>query len=125
MLKRFLLVFFTLIIALAGMLVVAKEPVGPNSMSYDDPANLLASIGMAVILFIPPMIMVFFTNTAVKIISIVYQSFIAFSFLALIPVGFFVPNRFLLISLATAGTIVSIISIVVTLKAGLNKEARY
>lgn len=122
MLKRFSLVFFILIIAVAGMLVAAKEPIGPNSISYADPANLFVSIGMAVFLFIPPLGMAFFENTIVKIISTIYQSFIALTFLVLIPVGFFVPNSLLIVILSTAGTVISIGSIVVTLNAGSKKE---
>lgn len=124
MLKRFLFVLFTLFIAVGGMLVAAKEPLGPNAISYDDPANLLLSIGMVVFLFIPPLVLAFFKNAVVRIISVVYQSFIAFAFLSTIPVGFTVPNGLLIVFFAITGTVVSITSIVITMNAGLDKKAR-
>ncbi|MED4648226.1 hypothetical protein P9293_12535 [Bacillus inaquosorum] len=125
MLKRFSLVFLTLIMSIVVVLVAAKNSPGDHVISFDEPIILMISIGIVVFLFIPPLAMSFFGNWVVRIISGVYQCFIVLIFMGLIPVGFIIPNGFLTILLSIAGTLVSITSVVVTLLIGKNKEVKY
>ncbi|MCY7949478.1 hypothetical protein [Bacillus inaquosorum] len=125
MLKRFSLVFLTLIMSIIVVLVAAKNSPGDNVISFDEPIILMISIGIVVFLFIPPLVMSFFGNWVVRIISGVYQCFIVLTFMGLIPIGFLILNGFLTILLSIAGTLVSIISVVVTLLIGRNKEVKY
>ncbi|CAN2255267.1 putative integral membrane protein [Bacillus subtilis] len=125
MLKRFCLVLLTLIMSIVVMLVAAKNSPGEHVISFDEPRVLLISIGIVVFLFIPPLVMSFFGNLIVRIISGVYQCFIVFAFMGVIPIGFLIPNGFLTILFSIAGTLVSITSVVVTLLIGKNKEVKY
>ncbi|AWM15876.1 hypothetical protein [Bacillus inaquosorum] len=125
MLKRFSLVFLTLIMSIIVVLVAAKNSPGDNVISFDEPIILMISIGIVVFLFIPPLVMSFFGNWVVRIISGVYQCFIVLTFMGLIPIGFLIPNGFLTILLSIAGTLVSITSVAVTLLIGKNKEVTY
>ncbi|OLQ46678.1 hypothetical protein BHT94_12050 [Bacillus licheniformis] len=122
MLKRFCLVFLTLIMSIAVVLAAAKDSPGDNVISFDQPIILMISIGIIVFLFIPPLAMSFFGNWVVRIISGVYQCFIVLTFLGLIPIGFLIPNGFLTILVSIAGTLVSIASVVVTLFIDRKKE---
>ncbi|MCY7941498.1 hypothetical protein P8843_21180 [Bacillus inaquosorum] len=124
MLKRFSLVFLTLIMSIIVVLVAAKNSPGDNVISFDEPIILMISIGIVVFLFIPPLVMSFFGNWVVRIISGVYQCFIVLTFMGLIPIGFLIPNGFLTILLSIAGTLVSITSVAVTLLIGKNKEVK-
>ncbi|MCY8031719.1 hypothetical protein MOB47_20120 [Bacillus inaquosorum] len=125
MLKRFSLVCLTLIMSIIVVLVAAKNSPGDNVISFDEPIILMISIGIVVFLFIPPLVMSFFGNWVVRIISGVYQCFIVLTFMGLIPIGFLIPNGFLTILLSIAGTLVSITSVAVTLLIGKNKEVKY
>ncbi|OBA04973.1 hypothetical protein A9D36_02990 [Bacillus subtilis] len=122
MLKRFCLVFLTLIMSIVVVLAAAKDSPGDNVISFDQPIILMISIGIIVFLFIPPLAMSFFGNWVVRIISGVYQCFIVLTFLGLIPIGFLIPNGFLTILVSIAGTLISIASVVVTLFIDRNKE---
>ncbi|MEC1290440.1 hypothetical protein P9B58_09325 [Bacillus mojavensis] len=124
MLKRFLLVLLTLIMFIVVILVVAEDSPGDNVISFDEPMILMISIGIVVFLFIPPLALSFFGNMVVRIISGVYQCFIVFTFLGMIPIGFLIPNGFLTILVTVLGTVVSIISVVVTLLIDRNKEVK-
>lgn len=124
MLKRFFLVLLTLMMSIVVILVAAKDSPGDNVISFDEPMILMISIGIVVFLFIPPLAMSFFGNMAVRIISGVYQCFIVFTFLGMIPIGFLIPNGFLTILVSVLGTLVSIISVVVTLLIDRNKEVK-
>lgn len=104
------------------VLAAAKESPGDYVISFDEPIILMISIGIVVFLFIPPLVMSFFGNLVVRIISGVYQCFIVFTFLGLIPIGFLIPNGFLTILVSIAGTLVSIASVAVTLCIGKNKK---
>ncbi|MCY7762801.1 hypothetical protein MOC76_15415 [Bacillus spizizenii] len=114
MVKRFFLVLLTLIMSIVVMLVAAKNSPGDNVISFDEPRILMISIGIVVFLFIPPLVMSFFGNRVVRIISGVYQCFIVLTFLGLIPIGFLIPNGILTIIASILGTVVSITSVVVT-----------
>lgn len=124
MLKRFSLVFLTLIMSIFVVLAAAKNSFGDHAISFDEPIILMISIGIVVFLFIPPLVMSFFGNLVVRIISGVYQCFIVLTFMVLIPIGFLIPNGFLTILVSIAGTLVSITSVVVTLIIGRNKEVK-
>ncbi len=54
-----------------------------------------------------------------------YQAFIVISFLGIIPVGFLSPNNLGLSAIAILGVLVSIASIIVTLKIKSNKKAKF
>ncbi|MEC2184470.1 hypothetical protein P9G43_17990 [Bacillus spizizenii] len=122
MLKRFSLVFLTLIMSIIVLLVAGKDSPGDHVISFDEPIILMISIGIVIFLFIPPLAMSFFGNLVVRIISGVYQCFIVLTFLGLIPIGFLIPNDFLTILVSIAGTLVSIASVAVTLCIGKNKK---
>ncbi|MEH6872758.1 hypothetical protein V7006_19965, partial [Bacillus safensis] len=91
MIKRFSLVLLTLMMSIVVMLVAAQNSPGDNVISFDQPRILIISIGIVVFLFIPPLVMSFFSNLIVRTISGVYQCFIVLSFLVLIQIGFFIP----------------------------------
>ncbi|KKB72365.1 MULTISPECIES: hypothetical protein [Bacillus] len=124
MLKRFSLVFLTLIMSIFVVLAAAKNSFGDHAVSFDEPIILMISIGIVVFLFIPPLAMSFFGNLVVRIISGVYQCFIVLTFMVLIPIGFLIPNGFLTILVSIAGTLISITSVAVTLLIGGNKEVK-
>src|SRR5699024_12298347 len=90
-----------------------------NIVSYDEPACLWLSIVMVVLLFLPLFLLSYFNHLVVKIISALCQSIIVLSFLSLIPIGIIAPNGFWLSMIGIIGTIVSILSIVVTIMVGL------
>lgn len=94
LLKRFSLVIVTLMMSIVVVLAAAKESPGDHVISFDEPIILMISIGIVVFLLIPPLVMSFFGNLVVRIISGVYQCFIVFTFLGLIPIGFLIPNGF-------------------------------
>jgi len=122
MFKRVLFVLLTLMMAIIATLIATKDSPGKNTISYDEPAILFLSIGIIVLLFVPPIIMSFFRHSIVKVISAVYQCFIVIVFIGLIPVGFIIPNGFLTIIVSILGTVISIASIAVTLKTVPRKE---
>ncbi|MUK89284.1 hypothetical protein GMD78_12970 [Ornithinibacillus sp. L9] len=122
MFKRFFMVFVTLILAVVAVLLAAKHPTGPNTISYDEPIGLWLSIGMIVILFLPPLILSLFTSRVVRVVSAVYQAFIVISFLGVIPIGFLFSNQVGVSVIAVLGSLVSIASVVVTLRTNSNKE---
>ncbi|GLJ04560.1 membrane protein [Bacillus pumilus] len=124
MIKRLSLVLLTLMMSIVVLLVAAKNSPGDNVISFDQPRILIISIGILVFLFIPPLVMSFFSNLIVRTISGVYQCFIVLSFLMLIPIGFLIPDGFLTIVVSIAGTLVSIASLIVTLIIDKNKNVK-
>lgn len=94
MLKRFFLVFLTLIMSIFAVFAAAEESPGDRVISFDEPMILLISLGIILCLFIPPIVMSFFGSLVVRIISGVYQCFIVLTFAGLIPIGFLIPNGF-------------------------------
>ncbi|TFJ92923.1 hypothetical protein [Lentibacillus salicampi] len=122
MFKRFFMVLLTLLIAVAAVLLAAKHPTGPNTVSYDEPVGLWLSIGMIIVLFIPPLILSLFSNRIARIISVVYQAFVVMSFLGLIPIGLLIPDSIAVSVIALIGFLISIASVVVSLKTNSNKE---
>lgn len=121
--KRFSMVFLTMVLAIAGLLLAAKRPTGPNAVSFDEPVGLWLSLGTLVTLFIPLFILSFFHHTAVTIISALYQILIVFAlFVIFIPVGFIVSDGISLSVIGFVGTVASICSIIVTIRTGLKKE---
>ncbi|MBR0641077.1 hypothetical protein [Bacillus safensis] len=124
MIKRLSLVLLTLMMSIVVLLVAAKNSPGDNVISFDQPRILIISFGILVFLFIPPLVMSFFSNLIVRTISGVYQCFIVLSFLMLIPIGFLIPDGFLTIVVSIAGTLVSIASLIVTLIIDRNKNVK-
>ncbi|WP_018931963.1 hypothetical protein [Gracilibacillus lacisalsi] len=118
--KRLSMVFLTMILAIISLLLAAKNPTGPNTVSFDEPMGLLMSVGMLVVLFLPPLFLAFFNQLPLKIISAIYQGFIVLSFLVMIPIGFFIPSVSVIL-VAVLGTIISICSVIVTISAGRDK----
>src|SRR5699024_7612246 len=122
MAKRFLMLVFTLVLAVTAILIAAIHPTGPNTVSYDEPASLWLSIGMVVVLFLPLFLLSYFNHLVVKIISALCQSIIVLSFLMLIPIGLFAPNGFWHSMNRMISTFVSILSIVVTIMVELKSN---
>ncbi|MGY0694673.1 hypothetical protein ACW2QC_18145 [Virgibacillus sp. FSP13] len=125
MFKRFFMVVFTLVIAIAGVLLAAKHPTGPNTVSYDEPAGIWISIGIITVLFLPPLILTLFSNRVVRIIFTVYQAFVVITFLGIIPIGFLTPSNIGVSVIAIMGALVSIASVVVTLKTNPSNEVKF
>ncbi len=76
-------------------------------------------------LFLPPLILSLFSNRVVRIISVVYQAFVVISFSGIIPIGFLFPNSIGVSVIAVLGTLVSIASVVITLRTESNKEVKF
>lgn len=102
------------ILAIGALLFAAKNPTGPNTVSFDEPLNLLMSLGTLIVLLLPPVILSFFNHLVLNIIFAIYQAFIVLTFLGLIIVGFVIPSSWL-IAIGALGAIVGISSIVVTI----------
>lgn len=81
MIKRFSLVLLTLMMSIVVLLVAAKNSPGDHVISFDQSHILIISIGIMLCLFIPPLVMSFFSHLIVRTISSVYQCFIVLSFL--------------------------------------------
>src|SRR5699024_1045483 len=113
---------FTLVLAVTAILLAAIHQTGPNTVSYDEPAGLWLSIGLIVVLFLPLFLLSYLHHFVVNIISTLCQSIIVLSFLTLIPIGIIAPNGFWLSMIGMIGTIVSILSIVVTIMVGLKSK---
>jgi len=116
--KRLSMVLLTMMLAIIALLSAAKNPTGPNTVSFDEPESLWLSLVMLIVLFLPPLILSFFNKLVVKIISAIYQSFIVLAFLGLILVGLIIPS-FWVTTIGVVGTVVSICSIIVTILSGL------
>ncbi|WP_339216020.1 hypothetical protein [Ornithinibacillus sp. FSL M8-0202] len=121
MFKKFLMVLLTLGLAIVTLLLAASNPTGPNTVSFDDPVGLWTSLGMLIVLFLPPLILSLFNHLAVKIISAIYQGFIVLTFFGLILVGLILPSVPIIV-LGLLGVATSICSIIVTVSVGLKKE---
>lgn len=123
MAKRLTPVILTLLFAAAALLIAARDPVGPDDVSYEDPAGLWISLGRAAALFVVPIILSFFNHQAVKVISAVYQAIMILTyFVGLIPVGLIAPGSIWVGVIGFFGAIVSIGSIIVTIKDAGNKS---
>ncbi|GIO24064.1 hypothetical protein [Oceanobacillus sp. J11TS1] len=120
--KKILLIALTLLAAIASILLAARYPTGPNAVSYDDPAGLLLSIGMVVVLFLPPFLLSFFHHFVIRTISAIYQALIAITFIGLILASFFASAGISIMITAIIGTVLMITSIFVTLFAEGNKN---
>lgn len=121
MIKRFSMVLLTMLLAIITLLLAASNPTGPNTVSFDEPVNLWLSLGMLIVLFLPPLILSLFNHLAIKILSAVYQGFIVLTFFGLIPVGLFIPSVPVIV-LGLLGVATGICSIIVTVSVGLKKE---
>ena len=120
MVKRFCMVFITLILAITALLLAAKYPTGPNTVSFDEPAIMWLNAGILVVLFLLPLIFSFFNLLVLRIISAIYQVFFVFGFLGLVLVGFIIPSIWVILN-GALGAIISICSIIVTILVGSKK----
>ncbi len=116
MLKRLTFVCVTLCAAIVAVLVAARHSTG-NTISFEEPFSVYIAIGLIVVLFLPPFILSFFEQPILKIINVVYQSLIVFSFVSLIPVGFLIPNGSSTIIVAILGTVASLASVIVATRS--------
>ncbi|MBB4826274.1 hypothetical protein HNO89_003533 [Sporosarcina luteola] len=115
---------YAFIAAVIGLKFASKYPTNPyNTISFEEPFVHLFSLGMVVVLFLPPFILAFFQHIVIRIISAFYQGIIAISFLVLIPAGIFKSNIWVII-IGIIGAILMIGSIVATIMAGTKKEIR-
>ena|SRR5690625_267577 len=121
MFLRFSMVFLTMVLSVVILLIAAQHPTGPNTVSFDDPVGFWISLGMLVAFFVPPLVLSFFNNLTVKVISAIYQSFIVIHFFILIPVGYLIPGVSISV-IGTLGALVSIGSIFVTVLVGYKKR---
>lgn len=122
--KKFLMVLFLLILAIAVILIAARHPTGPNTVSYDEPLGLWLSIGMAVILFLPGLILALFKNRTANIIFIVFQAIVAIAFLGMVPIGFIIQKSIGVSVVAILGVLISIACIVITARSSLKREVK-
>ncbi|PAD66570.1 hypothetical protein CHH83_23275 [Bacillus sp. 7586-K] len=120
MVKRFCMVLITLILAITALLLAAKYPTGPNTVSFDEPAIMWLNAGILVVLFLLPLIFSFFNLLVLRIISAIYQVFFVFGFLGLVLVGFIIPSIWVILN-GALGAIISICSIIVTILVGSKK----
>ena len=116
MLKRLTFVCVTLCVAIVAVLVAARHSTG-NTISFEEPLSVYMAIGLIVFLFLPPFILSFFEQPVLKIVNVVYQSLIVFSFVSLIPVGFLIPNGSSTIIVAILGTVASLASVIVATRS--------
>ncbi|KOP29064.1 membrane protein [Exiguobacterium sp. BMC-KP] len=116
MLKRLTFVCVTLCVAIVAVLVAARHSTG-NTISFEEPLSVYMAIGLIVFLFLPPLILSFFEHPVLKIVNVIYQSLIVFSFVGLIPVGFLIPNGSSTIIVAVLGTVASLASVIVTIRS--------
>ncbi|OAI87232.1 hypothetical protein AYO36_06755 [Exiguobacterium sp. KKBO11] len=116
MLKRLTFVCVTLCVAIVAVLVAARHSTG-NAISFEEPLSVYIAIGLIVVLFLPPLILSFFEHPVLKIVNVIYQSLIVFSFVGLIPVGFLIPNGSSTIIVAVLGTVASLASVIVTVRS--------
>lgn len=116
MLKRLTFVCVTLCVAIVAVLVAARHSTG-NAISFEEPLSVYIAIGLIVVLFLPPLILSFFEHPVLKIVNVIYQSLIVFSFVELIPVGFLIPNGSSTIIVAVLGTVASLASVIVTVRS--------
>lgn len=120
MVKRLSMVLMIMILAIVALVLAAKNPTGPNTVSFDDPLNFWLSLGTLIVLLLPPLILSFFNHLVLNIISAIYQAFIVLTFLGIILVGFVIPSIWIIV-IGALGTIVGIGSIVVTIVEALKK----
>ncbi|WP_111289846.1 hypothetical protein [Bacillus safensis] len=122
MLKRFLFIFSTLLMAILVLYIASKNSPGKNTISLDEPILFILSAGMVIFFFIPPLVMSFFDQIVVRVISGTYQCFILLLFLGLIPISFLIPNGGLTFLVAILGCLLSLFSIIFTFIGRTNSE---
>ncbi|WP_404427134.1 hypothetical protein LG296_14965 [Ureibacillus chungkukjangi] len=121
MVKRLSLLLIISLLAIVAFLFAAKNPTGPNTVSFDEPLNLVMSLVILIVLLLPPVILSFYNHLVLNIISAIYQALIVLTFLGLIIVGFVIPSS-LIITIGALGSIVGIGSIIMTLVDGVKAE---
>lgn len=117
MFKKHSMIGITLIIAILTILIAARHPTGPNTVSYDDPLGLLISIGLVIILFMPIYLLTLSTRPMFKILCTICLLIVVLAFLGLIPIGLMFPEQLLVTIIAGLGVTTSGASIIVTIKS--------
>lgn len=87
-----------------------------GEMTPEIQMTLFMSLGIVVVLFIPPLIMSFFLNPIISYLNIAYQGVIAISFLGMLPIGFMIPNGMFTAIIALLGVGISSMSIITILR---------
>lgn len=116
--KRIGWVLLMMVLALATFLLQMGQW---NDLSPEQQMTLFISMGLIVVLFIPPLVMSLFKHKVVSYVNIAYQTLIVVSFLGTLPIGFMLPNGTFTIIVALLGTGASLLSINTILK---NKETQ-
>lgn len=120
MAKRFSMALMIMVLAIIALLLAAKNPTGPNTVSFDDPLNLWFSLGTLIVLLLPPLILSFFNHPVLNIIFAIYQGFVVLTFLGLILVGFLIPSIWIIL-IGALGIVIGICSIVMSFLGGIRK----
>ncbi|MDF1509570.1 hypothetical protein PZE06_15620 [Robertmurraya sp. DFI.2.37] len=120
MAKRFSMALMIMVLAIIALLLAAKNPTGPNTVSFDDPLNLWFSLGTLIVLLLPPLILSFFNHPVLNIIFAIYQGFVVLTFLGLILVGFLIPSIWIIL-IGALGIVIGISSIVMSFLGGIRK----
>ncbi|MBB4826273.1 hypothetical protein HNO89_003532 [Sporosarcina luteola] len=112
----------TFAFAIIAVLLRANYPTGPHTITFDQSILLIMSIGTVVMLFIKPIILAFFDHMTFRIVSAIYQAFLAIIFLGLMLVGFLFPSVWVIV-IGIGGAIVNIGSIIAKMVAGTKGSA--
>ncbi|MCY7718480.1 hypothetical protein [Bacillus altitudinis] len=120
MLRRFLFIFSTLLMAILILFTASKNSPGKNTVSLDEPIPFILSAAMIIFFFIPPLVMSFFDQIVVRMISGIYQCFILMVFIGLMPISFLIPNGGLTFLESILGCVMSLLSIIFTLLSRKN-----
>jgi hypothetical protein len=118
--RRFIFVFLTLVVAILTVLIAAKHPTGPNTVSYEEPVGLILSNVFVILLFLPPLILSLIGKRLLRIIAGIYQAFVGIIFLGIIPIGFLFEGALDISIVACIGFLVSITSVIMMFKTSSN-----
>jgi hypothetical protein len=119
--KRLAVLFLLMIISVITLFVTAYFQRDVNTLSMNDPQVVQASIILIVLLFALPVILSFFDNRILRIISSIYQSIFLFGFIILIPTGLLSFSAILVSIVSLLGAVVSAWSILITLPKNLRR----
>lgn len=119
--KRLAVLFLLMIISVITLFVTAYFQRDVNTLSMNDPQVVQASIILIVLLFALPVILSFFDNRILRIISSIYQSIFLFGFILLIPTGLLSISAILVSIISLLGAVVSVWSILITLPKNLRQ----
>lgn len=103
------------------ILMCAKYPTGPNTISLDKPVELWSAIGTMVAMALPALILCFFNYMTTRIISSILQIIAVPVWALLALIAFFMENYWIGVT-ATISSILIIISVFVTLIVDSSKQ---